>query len=156
MLAATLNSVAILWRTAPASTELEAVVLDWVADLLGLREGWHGHIEDTASTSTLASLIAARDASGRELVVCSEQAHSSVHKAARMLGMELRVVACDQDFRLRAQELGDLSAAAVVVATVGSTATTAVDPVPDRKSTRLNSSHANISYAVFCLKKKKS
>src|SRR3712207_6962942 len=26
--------------------------------------------------------------------------------------------------------------------------------VPDRKSTRLNSSHANISYAVFCLKKK--
>src|SRR3712207_7619458 len=28
-------------------------------------------------------------------------------------------------------------------------------PVRDRKSTRLNSSHANISYAVFCLKKKK-
>src|SRR3712207_7483811 len=28
-------------------------------------------------------------------------------------------------------------------------------PRPDRKSTRLNSSHANISYAVFCLKKKK-
>src|SRR3712207_8645427 len=27
--------------------------------------------------------------------------------------------------------------------------------IPDRKSTRLNSSHANISYAVFCLKKKK-
>src|SRR3712207_7385082 len=27
-------------------------------------------------------------------------------------------------------------------------------PMPDRKSTRLNSSHANISYAVFCLKKK--
>src|SRR3712207_7956889 len=32
-----------------------------------------------------------------------------------------------------------------------------IDPPssPDRKSTRLNSSHANISYAVFCLKKKK-
>src|SRR3712207_7120404 len=29
-------------------------------------------------------------------------------------------------------------------------------PVIDRKSTRLNSSHANISYAVFCLKKKKT
>src|SRR3712207_7066167 len=29
------------------------------------------------------------------------------------------------------------------------------DHAPDRKSTRLNSSHANISYAVFCLKKKK-
>src|SRR3712207_8932714 len=30
------------------------------------------------------------------------------------------------------------------------------DPWEDRKSTRLNSSHANISYAVFCLKKKKT
>src|SRR3712207_6922933 len=30
------------------------------------------------------------------------------------------------------------------------------DPAGDRKSTRLNSSHANISYAVFCLKKKNS
>src|SRR3712207_7136236 len=29
-------------------------------------------------------------------------------------------------------------------------------PLRDRKSTRLNSSHANISYAVFCLKKKKN
>ncbi|HUZ29701.1 MAG TPA: pyridoxal-dependent decarboxylase, partial [Solirubrobacteraceae bacterium] len=48
LLAAALNSVAILWRTAPAATELEGVVLDWVAQLLGLPEGWHGHIEDTA------------------------------------------------------------------------------------------------------------
>src|SRR3712207_7319530 len=32
---------------------------------------------------------------------------------------------------------------------------TAHQPSADRKSTRLNSSHANISYAVFCLKKKK-
>src|SRR3712207_7010063 len=31
----------------------------------------------------------------------------------------------------------------------------AVDPDADRKSTRLNSSHANISYAVFCLKKQR-
>src|SRR3712207_7337515 len=31
----------------------------------------------------------------------------------------------------------------------------AAPPATDRKSTRLNSSHANISYAVFCLKKKK-
>src|SRR2546421_3231871 len=36
LLAAALNSVAILWRTAPAATELEGVVLDWVADLIGL------------------------------------------------------------------------------------------------------------------------
>src|SRR5207248_7486292 len=93
LLAATLNSVAILWRTAPAATELEAVVLDWAAQLLGLPRSWHGHIEDSASTSTLAAIIAARAATGREEVVCSEQAHSSVDKAARMLGMRLRKIA---------------------------------------------------------------
>jgi aromatic-L-amino-acid decarboxylase len=106
-------------------------VLDWAAQLLGLPSGWHGHIEDTASTSTLAAIIAARVATGRDLVVCSEQAHSSVEKAARMLGMRLRAVPCDQEFRLRPDALGDLSDAAVIVATVGTTVSTAVDPVPE-------------------------
>ena len=129
LLAATLNSVAILWRTAPAATELESVVLDWVAQLLGLPSGWHGHIEDSASTSTLAALIAARGATGRDLVVCSEQAHSSVDKAARMLDMRLRKVAVDDAFRVDPAGLGDLADAAAVVATVGTTATTSVDPV---------------------------
>jgi aromatic-L-amino-acid decarboxylase len=98
--------------------------------LLGLPAVWHGHIEDSASTSTLAAIIAAREATGRELVVCSEQAHSSVEKAARMLGMRLRKAPCDEAFRMRAGALGDLGEAAAVVATVGTTATTAVDPVP--------------------------
>ena len=129
LLAATLNSVAILWRTAPAATELEGVVLDWTADLLGLPGGWHGHIEDSASTSTLAAIIAAREATGRDLVVCSEHAHSSVQKAARMLGMRLRKVPVDAEFRMRADALGDLDEAAAVVATVGTTATTSVDPL---------------------------
>src|SRR5207237_1031384 len=66
LIAAALNQVAILWRTAPASTELEAVVLDWVAQLVGLPRAWHGHIEDTASTSTLAALIVARHVTGRD------------------------------------------------------------------------------------------
>jgi aromatic-L-amino-acid decarboxylase len=130
LLAATLNSIAILWRTAPAATELEGVVLDWTADLLGLPAGWHGHIEDTASTSTLAAIIAAREATGRDLVVCSEQAHSSVQKAARMLGLRLRKVPTDAEYRLLPSELGPLDEAAVVVATVGTTASTSVDPVP--------------------------
>jgi aromatic-L-amino-acid decarboxylase len=130
LLAATLNSVAILWRTAPAATELEAVVLAWVADLLGLPDGWHGHIEDSASTSTLTAIIAARRATGRNVVICSEQAHSSVEKAARMLAMDLRTVPCDEKFRLRPGELGDLRDVAAVVATVGTTASTSVDPVP--------------------------
>src|ERR1700761_3892977 len=130
LLAATLNSIAILWRTAPASTELERVVLDWTARLLGLPEDWHGHIEDSASTSTLAAMIAAREATGRNEVVCSEQTHSSVAKAARMIGMRMRTVPCDDAFRMRAEELGDLSQTAVVVATGGTTASASVDPVP--------------------------
>jgi aromatic-L-amino-acid decarboxylase len=130
LLAATLNSVAFLWRTAPAATELEGVVLDWTARLLGLPEGWHGHIEDTASTATLASIVAAREATGRDEIVCSEHAHSAADKAARMLGMRLRKVPSDSQFRLRVDELGDLSRSAVVVATVGTTASTSVDPVP--------------------------
>jgi aromatic-L-amino-acid/L-tryptophan decarboxylase len=131
LLAATLNSVAFLWRTAPAATELETVVLDWTADLLGLPSGWHGHIEDTASTSTLAAIIAARATTGRDLIVCSDQAHSAADKAAKMLDMRLRKVPSDDAFRLDVDALGDLSDAAVVVATVGTTATTSVDPVPD-------------------------
>jgi aromatic-L-amino-acid decarboxylase len=131
LLAATLNCVGILWRTSPALTELELHVLDWAAQLLGLPAGWHGHIEDTASTSTLAALIAARQATGRNAVVCSEQAHSSVEKAARMLGMELRRAPVDEAFRLRPEALGDLSDVAAVVATVGTTSTTSVDPVAE-------------------------
>ena len=130
LLTATLNSVAFLWRTAPAATELEAVVLDWTAQLLGLPSGWHGHIEDTASTSTLAAIIAARATTGRDLIVCSDQAHSAADKAAKMLDMRLRKVRSDDAFRLDLEALGDLSDAAVVVATVGTTATASVDPVP--------------------------
>jgi aromatic-L-amino-acid decarboxylase len=129
LLAATLNSVAFLWRTSPASTELEALTLDWSAQLLGLPAGWHGHIEDTASTSTIAALAAAREATGRKVVVCSEHAHSSVDKAAKLLGLELRKVPADAEFRLRVDAL-DLTDAAALVATVGTTSTASVDPVP--------------------------
>jgi aromatic-L-amino-acid decarboxylase len=130
LLAATLNSVAFLWRTSPASTELEALTLDWTAQLLGLPAGWHGHIEDTASTSTIAALAAAREATGRNLVVCSEHAHSSVDKAAKLLGLELRKVPADEGFRLRPDAL-DLTGAAALVATVGTTSTASVDPVDE-------------------------
>lgn len=129
LLAATLNSVAFLWRTSPASTELEAVTLDWAAQLLGLPRGWHGHIEDTASTSTLAALAAAREVTGRNVVVCSEHAHSSVDKAAKLLGMELRKTPADEQYRLRADAL-DLTDAAAVVATVGTTSIASVDSIP--------------------------
>jgi len=155
LLAAALNPVAILWRTSPASTELEGVVCDWVARLLGLPEGWHGHIEDSASTSTLAALIAARHATGRDLVVCSEHAHSSVEKGARMLGMRLRKVEVDDAFRMRVDGL-DLSEAAAVVPTVGTTSTTSVDPVAEvadacaRTGTWLHVDAAYAGAAMVC------
>jgi aromatic-L-amino-acid/L-tryptophan decarboxylase len=127
LLAATMNQVALNWRASPASTELELRTVDWARQLLGLPDGWHGHIEDTASTSTLAAFIAARHVTGRNVVVCSEHAHSSVEKNARMLGMELRKVPVDGELRMRPDIA--LDDAAAVVATVGTTSFASVDPV---------------------------
>ncbi|HSI97235.1 MAG TPA: pyridoxal-dependent decarboxylase, partial [Gaiellaceae bacterium] len=116
LLAAGLNQVGILWRTSPALQELEEVTLDWLAQLLGLPEGLHGHIEDTASTSTLVALAAARHARPEHrVVVCSQHAHSSVDKAARLLELELRKTPTDDEFRLR-PDLLDLGDACAVVA----------------------------------------
>jgi aromatic-L-amino-acid/L-tryptophan decarboxylase len=126
LLSAATNQVALHWRASPASTELELRVVDWVRQLLGLPDGWHGHIEDTASTSTLAALIAARHVTQRNVVVCSEHAHSSVEKAARMLGMELRK---QPTVDLAMTTDGPLDDVACVVATVGTTSFASVDPV---------------------------
>jgi len=114
LLSATMNQVALLWRASPASTELELRVVDWVRKLLGLPDGWHGHIEDTASTSTLAALIAARHVTGRDVVVCSEHA-------------QLRKVPVGPDLAMQSDvPLDDVAA---VVATVGTTSFASVDPV---------------------------
>jgi aromatic-L-amino-acid/L-tryptophan decarboxylase len=130
LLTAALNNVGILWRTSPALQELEETVLAWLAELIGLPAGWHGHLEEGASLSTLAALAAAREAKpGARVVVCSEHAHSSVDKACRLLGLEVRKVASDGEFRMRTDGL-DPSDAVAVVATVGTTSTTSVDPVP--------------------------
>jgi aromatic-L-amino-acid/L-tryptophan decarboxylase len=131
LLAAGLNQVGILWRTSPALQELEEVTLDWLAQLLGLPGDLHGHIEDTASTSTLVALAVARSsAPGRRVVLCSEHAHSSVDKAARLLELELRKVPVDEAFRLVPDRL-ELDDACAVVATIGTTSSTSIDPVPE-------------------------
>ena len=155
-LMAALNVNGMLWRTGPAATELEQVVTDWLRQLLGLTPGWFGMVNDLASTSTLYALAAARevDASldirkkglaGRNLprmrVYCSEHAHSSVDKAAMTLGLGFENVvrvAADLEFRMRPDALeraiADDRAAGfkpiAVVATVGTTSMTSVDPVP--------------------------
>jgi aromatic-L-amino-acid decarboxylase len=131
LLAAALNVTQILWRTSPAATELEVVTMEWLAQLLGLPREWHGHIEDTASISTLAALAAARQAHPGRVVLCSEHAHSSVEKAARLLGLAVQKVAADEEFRMRTDALVDLEGACALVATVGTTSSTSVDPVAE-------------------------
>jgi len=127
LIAAGLNQVGILWRTSPALQELEEVTLAWLAELLGLPRGWHGHLEQGASISTLGALAAAREARPG-YVLASEHAHSSIERACRLLGLELRKVPVDEEFRLRPEAL-ELEGASAVVATVGTTSTTSVDPV---------------------------
>jgi aromatic-L-amino-acid decarboxylase len=126
-----LNQIGILWRTSPALAELEERAVQWLAQLLGLPAGWHGHIEDTASTATLTALAAARELRpDRRVVVCSEHTHSSIDKAARVLELELERVPVDDAYRMRA-DLLDTTDACAVVATVGTTSTTSVDPVAE-------------------------
>jgi len=127
LLVATLNVNAMTWLSSPAATELELTVMDWLAQLLGLPSGWHGHIEDTASTATVAALAAARTVKPGGVVYASEQANFSVEKAARLVGLEYRTIEVDDEYRMRADF--PLDDATAVVATAGTTGTTSVDPV---------------------------
>jgi aromatic-L-amino-acid/L-tryptophan decarboxylase len=128
LLTAALNVNAMTWLSSPAATELELVVCRWLGQLMGLPE-WHGHIEDTASTSTVAALAAARNLRPGGVVYASEQANFTVEKAARLVGLPYRAVEVDDAFRMRTDF--PLDDAAAVVATVGTTGTTSVDPVPE-------------------------
>ena len=157
MVAAALNVSAMSWQTSPAATELEAVVLGWIRQMVGLPEAFTGVVYDTASIATLHALAAAREASGvavRERgiagradvptyrVYASDQAHSSIDKAMIVLGLgEMNVmrVPSDEAFRmdvaaLRAAMEADARSGVrpmAVVATIGTTSTTSVDPVTE-------------------------
>jgi aromatic-L-amino-acid/L-tryptophan decarboxylase len=156
LLCAGLNVNAMLWRTSPAATELEEVVLDWLRALLGLPAAFRGVIYDTASISTLCALAAAREAADLDIrergmagradlprlrVYTSEQAHNSVEKGAIVLGVGrdgVRKIPTDAEFRMDPAALARAVAEdraggwlpIAVCATVGTTGTTSVDPVP--------------------------
>ena len=133
-IAAALNVNGMVWHTGPAATELEELVLDWMAQLLGLPAGWHGHIEDTASISTISALAAARELVPGGAVLASDQANFSVEKAARLVGLEYRTLPVDERFSLSADAVAselERGGVTAVVPTVGTTGTTAVDPVAD-------------------------
>jgi aromatic-L-amino-acid decarboxylase len=151
LLAAALNGNGMLWKTSPAVTELEQVTLRWLREWSGLPEVWFGLIYDTASTSSMHAIAAAREAAdpqsrtkgtARGLVVyTSQQSHSSIEKGAIAVGIGqdyVRKVPVDVEFRMRPEALADVIAADLaaglrpccVTATVGTTSTTSVDPVP--------------------------
>ena len=153
MLAAALNQQAMLWKTSPASTELEEVTLGWLRGLVGLPAAFEGVIYDTASISTLHGLAAARERAVPEVrmhgiagagaplrVYASEHTHSSIDKAVMTLGFgldALRRIPADGEYRMRPDALdaaiaGDVARGVrpvAVVATIGTTSTTSVDPV---------------------------
>ena len=155
MLTAALNINAMTWRTSPAATELETVVLGWLQQWLGLPNEFEGVVYDTASISTMHALAAAREEastsvrtlglSGRsELpifrIYASDQAHSSIEKAAIALGLgehNVRRIPSDAEFKMDVNALRETVAADLrkeffplaVVATVGTTSTASVDPV---------------------------
>src|SRR5947207_4190232 len=106
-LAAALNQQAMLWRTSPAATELEAVALGWLRRLIGLPDAFEGVIYDTASIATMHALVAAREAAIEDVrarglagrsdvpalrVYCSEQTHSSIEKSVIAIGLGQRAL----------------------------------------------------------------
>src|SRR5881398_344726 len=129
MITGALNVNAMTWRTSPAATELEALVLDWLRQWLGLPDEFGGVVYDTASISTMHALAVAREEastsvrtlglSGRpELpifrIYASDQAHSSVEKAAIALGLgehNVRRIPSDSEFRMNVSALRETIAA---------------------------------------------
>jgi aromatic-L-amino-acid decarboxylase len=151
-----LGQLGLNWQASPALTELEEVTTDWLRRMLDLSPAWSGVIQDTASTTTLVALLCARERATNYgaargglqeseaplIVYTSTQSHSSVDKAALLAGFgrnNIRVIPVDASYAMRPDALEDAVKEdrargllpCVVVATVGSTATTAIDPLTD-------------------------
>lgn len=150
-----LGALGISWESSPALTELEEVVVDWMRQLTGLGPEWKGVIQDTASTTCLVAMLAARERATdhaqtrgglveEEAPLCvytTSEAHSSVRKAALLAGVgaeQIRLVDVDPVSRdmvighLRTLIDEDVAAGRTpmaVVASLGSTGTTAFDPI---------------------------
>jgi aromatic-L-amino-acid decarboxylase len=151
MLTAGMGTICMIWESSPAAAELEEKVMDWLRKMLGLPEGMEGVIQDTASTTTLVSLLTAREKAtnfraNREgvqeklRVYVSEEAHSSVEKGAKIAGYgkdNIRRIPADDNFAMIPAKLEDAIVAdekqgmkpACVVATVGTTSSSGIDPL---------------------------
>src|SRR5271166_4400135 len=158
LLSSALGVQGMLWATSPACTELETHVLDWLVPMLGLPQKFlstsagGGVIQDTASSSSLCAMLAARERAtnyvsnrrgcdGHLIAYTSNQAHSSLEKAAMIAGIgkdNLRLVEVDERFAMRSDALKcqiekDRQSGLIpffVSATVGTTSSNALDPLP--------------------------
>jgi len=149
-----LGVLGLSWQSSPALTELEEVVTDWVRQMVGLSDSWSGVIQDTASTSTLVALLCARERASNYslargglqgeaqplIIYVSSHSHSSVEKAALLAGFgraNLRAIPVDENYAMQPTALDEAIQAdlehgftpCAVVATTGTTTTTALDPV---------------------------
>jgi len=150
MLASALNVNHMIWKTSPAATELEQLTLSWLRQWLGLPESFFGVIHDTASTSTMHAVLAAREGVAGEVrlsgdfpklvLYTSEHANLSVDRAALAVGVGLhhiRHIPSDDLFRMKTDALAaaieeDLKAGNrpfCVVPTLGTTSSASVDPI---------------------------
>ena len=145
------NTNAMIWKTSPASTELEEVLLSWFREMLRLPKKFFGIIYDLASVSSMHAIAAAREEAkskyedfdvNRLRLYCSDQAHSSIEKGVITLGLPLESVVkikTDDQFRMLPSVLNEAIIRDIdnhlqpfcVVATVGTTSTTSIDPVDE-------------------------
>lgn len=159
LLSSGLGVQGMLWATSPACTELETHVLDWLVEMLALptkfssKNTGGGVIQDTASSASLCALLAARERAtnfgsnrhgcdGKLVAYTSTQAHSSIEKDVQISGIgseNLRLIPVDEKFAMRSDALAqqieqDRRAGLTpcfVSATVGTTSSNAIDPVPE-------------------------
>nr|WP_026210685.1 aminotransferase class I/II-fold pyridoxal phosphate-dependent enzyme [Flexithrix dorotheae] len=155
MLTSTLGAQCMIWDTSPAAAELEEKMMNWLREMIGLPNFFHGVIQDTASTATLVAFLTAREQStnyeinqkgfsGNEnfRIYCSKEAHSSIDKGVKIAGFGLENlvhIPTDQNLALKPEALetaikNDLEAGrkpTCVVAAIGTTGTTAIDPLEE-------------------------
>src|SRR5256886_876905 len=156
MISVPLNVNAMTWRTCPAATELETLVIDWLRQWMRLPKNFDGVVYDTASVGIMHALAVAREEAAPSTrkrgligarapvfrVYASDQAHSSVEKAAIALGLgeeNVQRVPTGPEFRMdmaalrvmSERDLREKFKPLAVVATVGTTSTASVDPVPE-------------------------
>ena len=143
-LAAGFNTFQGTWLGAGGPSQLELVVIDWIRDWIGYPESAGGLFTSGGSAAILDALVAAREWAGapdRPAVILSDQTHSAVERAARIIGVRregiVNVPAAD-DYRVTVPAISaavqDVRARGfapiAVCANAGTTNTGAVDPLP--------------------------